>query len=187
MKPALVLFACISLLIVEALPASAASVPPALSCYPGVGPCQETDHFGQDSFLGAPLPGCDVLSGWALIATTGNGVQHMNVNAKQDFWFTFTLEGATAIVQGSVVLDSHGNPISFTPDYTKPTFSGHFQQWFGEQANNMNYSMSSTANFLGTSSAGASVSLHFNTHVNTTGSASSVPNMSSAHFDISCS
>ena len=187
MKPALVLFACISLLIVAALPASAASGPPALSCYPGVGPCQETDHFGHDAFLGSPLPGCSALSGWALFDITGNGVQHMNVNAKQDFWFTFTEEGAAAIVQGSVVLDSNGNPISFTPDYTKPTFSGHFPQWFGEQANNLNYSRSGTANFLGTSSAGGSISLHLNTHLNTTGSAPTVPNMSSAHFDVSCS
>ena len=187
MKPGFVLFACISLLIVAALPASAASGPPALSCYPGVGPCQETDHFGQDAFLGAPLPGCSTLSGWALIDTTGSGVQHMNVNSAQDFWFTFTMVGATVIVQGSVVLDSNGNPISFTSDYTKPTFSGHFQQWFGEQSNRMNISMSGTANFQGTSSAGGSVRLHFNTHLNSTGSAPTVPNISSAHFDVSCS
>lgn len=89
----------------------------------------------------------------------------MNVNAAQDFWFTFTMVGATTIVQRTVTLDTKGNPTSFTPDYSKPTFSGHLQQWFGEQVNRNNFSMSSTGNFRGTSSSGASVTLHFNTHV----------------------
>ena len=187
MKSAFVLIGCLSLLIVAALPAGAASGPgPALSCHPGVGPCQETDHFGQSESFGNPLPGCATLAGWALISTTGNGVQHMNVNAAQDFWFTFTMEGATTIIQGNVVLDANGNPVSFTPDASKPTFTGQLQQWFGAQGNNQNYSSSNTANFHGTSSTGGSFSLHFTTHVNTTGSAPAVPNMNSLHFDVSC-
>jgi hypothetical protein len=187
MKSALVLIGCVSLLIVAALPASASSGPPALSCYPGAGPCQETDHFGQDAFLASPLPGCSILTGWALISTEGNGVQHMTVNSAQDFWFSYKMEGASTIVQGTVVLDANGNPVSFAPDASKPTFTGHFQQSFGVQSNNKNNSSSSIADFHGTSSTGASIALHFTMHGNTTGSAPTIPNPNSMHFDVSCS
>src|SRR4029077_9089766 len=105
-----------------------------------------------------------------------NGVQHINVNASQDFWFTSTMVGATTIVQGT------GTVGNFTPDPTKPTFSGQLQQWFGESVNRQNVSVSATGNFQGTSSAGASVSLHFNTHLNTMGAKPPIPNMSSMHF-----
>jgi len=79
MKSLLVLCACVALFAVSALPTAAASgtgPPPNLTCYPSVGPCQETDHFGQLTFLGSPLPGCTSL-GWALISTNGNGVPTM--------------------------------------------------------------------------------------------------------------
>jgi len=139
------------------------------------------------AFLGSPLPGCSTLTNWALIDTVGEGVQHINVNAAQDFWFTATMVGATTIVQGTVVLDSNGNPISFTPDHSLPTFSGRFQQWFGESINNQSATVSATGNFQGTSSTGAAVSLHFNDHINFTASQRLVPNLNSLHFDVSCS
>jgi hypothetical protein len=189
MKSLLVLCACVALFAVSALPTAAASgtgPPPIPTCYPGVGPCQETDHFGQLSFLGSPLPGCTSL-GWALISTTGNGVQHINVNAAQDFWFTTTMVGATTIIPGTVTLDANGNPTSFTPDPSQPIISGQLQQWFGAQSNQNNFAMSGTGNFHGTTSTGVSVSLHFNTHVNSTGSSAGIPNLSSMHFDVSCS
>jgi hypothetical protein len=174
-----------------ALPASAASgtgPPPIPTCGPpfGLGPCQETDHFGELAFLASPLPGC-ALAGWAFIDQKGNGVQHINVNAAQDFWFTSTMEGTATIVPVNVVLDSKGNPVSFTPDPTKPTLTGQLQQWFGAEFNNKNFSNSGTVNFQGTSSDGSSVSLHFNIHINTTGMAPIVPNLNSMHFDVSCS
>jgi hypothetical protein len=127
------------------------------------------------------------LTGWALVDVIGNGVQHATVNAAQDFWLTTTIEGGATIVPGTVILDNHGNPISFTPDLTQPTFSGHLQDWFGVSINSQNMSISSTANFLGTSSAGAAASLHINAHLNTTGSQPLLPNSNSLHFDISCS
>lgn len=180
MKSMLVVAVCAALFVFSALPAGAASgPPPAPTCQPGAGPCQETDHFGQFVFVGSPLPGCNTLTGFALISTTGNGVQHINVNASQDFWFTTTVVGATTIVQGTV------GPGGFTPDYSLPTFSGHLQQWFGEQVNNRNGAVSATGNFQGTSSTGASVSLHFNDHINFTGTG--VLNLSSMHFDVTCS
>jgi hypothetical protein len=190
MRRLFVLTICIALFGALALPASAASgtgPPPIPTCGPGVGPCQETDHFGELTFLGSPLPGCGSFSEWALITQNGNGIQHVNVNRAQDFWFTSTMEGAATIVLGFVVLDSNGNPISFTPDPTKPTFAGHFQQWFGAEFNNKNFSNSGTTNFQGTGSDGSSLSLHFNFHINTTGMAPFVPNMNSMHFDVRCS
>jgi hypothetical protein len=187
MKSLFVLIGCVSLLVVAAVPAGAASGPPPLSCYPGVGPCQETDHFGELTFLGRPLPGCAALSEWALVTTVGNGVQHATTNAAQDFWLTSTIEGAATIVEGTVVLDSNGRPISFTPDPTQPTYSGHLQDWFGESINNKNMSISGTANFQGTSSTGGALTLHINSHMNTTGSQPLLPNASSLHFDITCS
>ncbi len=190
MKSLLVLIACVALFVFAAVPAGAASgtgYPPPPTCHPGAGPCEETDHFGQYAFIGSPLPGCTMVPGYVLIYTTGNGVQHINVNAAQDFWFTFTMVGPSTIVQGTALLDAHGNPISFTPDYSLATFSGQLQQWFGEQVNNNNRSLSTTANFQGVSSTGVSVSLHFNIHLNSTAAAPTVPNMNSMHFDVSCS
>jgi hypothetical protein len=185
MKSLLVFIACAALFVVAAPPAGAASgsgFAPQLSCYPGIGPCQETDHFSLGAFVGSPLPGCGTLAEDALISTTGNGVQHINVNASQDFWFTTTMVGATTIVQGTVAADG-----TFIPDYSLPTFSGQLQQWFGESVNRQNVSVSSTGNFQGTSSTGASASLHFNTHLNTMGAKPPIPNMNSMHFDVSCS
>jgi hypothetical protein len=155
----------------------------------GFGPCQETDHFGDLVFVGSPLPGCTSVTGAALIETKGNGIQHINVNAAQDFWFTSTMVGPTTIVQGTAQFDQMGNyvPGTFVPDYTLPTLSGQLQQWFGQQANKNNFSASSTGNFHGTTSTGASATLHFNMHFNSTGSHPMVPNMSSFHFDVSCS
>jgi hypothetical protein len=180
----LVLFA------VMALPASAGSgsgFPPPPTCSPGTGPCQETDHFGELAFLASPLPGCPLAAGWAFIDQKGNGVQHINVNGAQDFWFTSTMEGTATIVPVNVVLDSNGNPVSFTPDPTKPTLTGQLQQWFGAEFNNNNFSNSGTVNFQGTSSDGSSVSLHFNIHINTTGMAPFVPNPNSRNFHVTCS
>jgi hypothetical protein len=186
MKSLLVFVACAALLVVGAAPASAASGPPVPACHPGVGPCQETDHFSELVFIGSPLPGCQTVTEPVLIDAVGNGLQHITVNAAQDFWTTSTMEGAATVVQGSIGLDSNGNPV-FIPDGTKPTFSGHFQQWFGESINRSNASISGTTNFQGTSTTGASVSLHFNLHLNSTGAIPFAPNPSSMHFDVSCS
>jgi hypothetical protein len=191
MRRWLVLSICFALFGTLTLPVSAASgtgPPPIPTCHPGVGPCQETDHFGDLVFVGSPLPGCTSLAGAALIETKGNGVQHINVNAAQDFWFTSTMVGPTHIIQGTAQFDQMGNyiPGTFVADNTLPTIDGQLQQWFGQSANKNNFSASSTGNFQGTNSNGVSVSLHFNIHLNSTGSHPFVPNMSSFHFDVSC-
>jgi hypothetical protein len=190
MRRLFVLAICTALFGALAIPVSANSgtgPPPIPSCYPGVGPCQETDHFGQLTFLASPLPGCGgVFDEWALIDQRGNGVQHINVNGAQDAWFTSTMEGPATLVVGTLTFDSNGNP-SFTPDTTKPTFAGRLQQWFGGQLNKNNASMSLTVNLQMTGSDGSSLTLHLNAHVNTTGSAPFTPNPNSMHFKVNCS
>jgi hypothetical protein len=146
-----------------AMPASA-NVPPQPSCYPGAGPCTETDHFTQVAFPGSPIPACGLPAVW--IDVTGNGVQHFTVNKAQDFWATSTFEGAATISLLSVTLDRNGNPI-FGPG--APYATGHLATWFGISANNQNYVVHDTGNLNGTTTTGATISLHFVDH------ASSIP------------
>jgi hypothetical protein len=191
LKKLLVVVTCLAFFGVSPLGAVASSGPPPIpSCVPGAGPCQETDHFSDLTFVGSPLPGCTTVTHAVLIDTEGgNGVQHINVNGAQDFWETMTLVGPTTIVQGTAQFDAMNNyiPGTFVADLSLPTFSGQFQQWFGLEANKSNFSATGTSNFHGTSSTGASATLHFNLHFNSTGAAPFVPNVSSMHFDVSCS
>ena len=180
---------CIAMFGILALPVSAASgtgFPPPPTCFPGVGPCQETEHFGEVAFFVTPLPGCPLpFSESAFIDQKGNGIEHINVNNAQDAWFTTTMEGAATVVLGTISFDSSGNPI-FTPDLTKPTFAGQLQQWFGGEFNNRNVSLSFTVNLQATGSDGSSASLHLNAHINTTGNAPFTPNPNSMHFNVNC-
>jgi hypothetical protein len=188
MRRLFVLAICIALFGTLALPVSAASgtgPPPIPTCGPGLGPCQETDHFGSLVFYGNPLGCPGIFTEWAFIQQTGNGVQHINVNGAQDFWFTSTMVGPMTLVVGTVTFDSNGNLI-FTQDLSKPTFTGMLQQWFGASFNNKNYSNSGTINLQATGSDGSSISLHANFHINTTGVQPGIPNLNSAHFDIRC-
>jgi hypothetical protein len=188
MRRLLVVSLCFALFGALALPVNAASgtgPPPIPTCGPGLGPCQETDHFGELVFYGSPL-GCGALNEWAFVQQTGNGVQHVNVNGAQDFWFTSTMVGPARFILGTVVFDSSGNLI-FTADPKMPTYVGTLQQWFGASFNNKNFSNSGTINIQATGSDGSSFNLHANIHVNTTGMAPVVPNMNSIHFDVRCS
>jgi hypothetical protein len=193
MKRLLTLAISLGLFVVLAVPVSAGSVPPGtqpppLSCFPGIGfACQETDHFSAMTFFGSPLP-CPgpVGSGWVLIDATGNGVQHMNVNAAQDFWFTTTLAGP-ATIQPINITSPIPNPVpqnwvppSWTPN--GPPFFGQLQQWFGVQGNRSNFSSSFTINFSGATAAGQSLAFHFNTHMNSTGASPFTLNPHSFQF-----
>jgi hypothetical protein len=201
MRRLLVVSLCFALFGALALPVSAASgtgPPPIPTCGPPTGspgPCQETDHYGQLQFYGSPLPGCTgIFTEWVFVQQTGNGVQHVNVNAAQDFWFTSTMVGPATLVVGTVLLDSTGKPIFdsngnpiFTPDPTKPVFAGQLQQWFGASFNNKNFSNSGTLNLQATAVDGSmTIAAHFNFHINTTGMQPAIPNLNSAHFDVTC-
>jgi hypothetical protein len=201
MRRLLVVSLCFALFGALALPVSAASgtgPPPIPTCGPPTGspgPCQETDHYGQLQFYGSPLPGCTgIFTEWVFVQQTGNGVQHVNVNAAQDFWFTSTMVGPATLVVGTVLLDSNGKPIFdsngnpiFTADPTKPVFVGQLQQWFGASFNNKNFSNSGTLNLQATAVDGSmTIAAHFNFHINTTGMQPAIPNLNSAHFDVTC-
>jgi hypothetical protein len=195
--------ATVAMLFVFAVPVHADSsppgtLPPQLTCHPpnfafpgqpGTGPCTETDHFSEAPFLASPLPQCPGTNEWAFIDATGNGVQHMTVNAAQDFWFTTTLAGPATIFPIVIVtVDQFGNPVVWHVDTSRPPIAtGQLQQWFGFQGNNMNRVFSFTTNFQGTLSTGQSVTLHFNAHMNSTGANPVMPNLNSMHFDVTCS
>jgi hypothetical protein len=173
-----------------AIPASAGSTGPApiLTCVPGAGPCQETDHFSQLQFLGGPL-NCGYFSGWSSVQVTGEGIQHINVNGAQDFWETSTFTGAAVISPILVQVTPNPPPAPPTitmlgPDPNRPVLTGHLQSWFGFQGNQNNFSESGTANVQATSADGTSYSLHLNDHLNSTGNNPFVPH--TIVMDVSC-
>jgi hypothetical protein len=179
------------LLSFTAIPASAGSTgpPPIPTCVPGVGPCQETDHFSQLQFLGSPLNCPGYFSSWSAVQATGEGIQHINVNGAQDFWETSTFTGAAVI--SPILVQVTPNPLPapptitvLGPDPNRPVLSGHLQAWFGFQGNRNNFSTSDTANFQGTSPDGTPYSLHFNNHLNSTGNNPFVPH--TIVMDVSC-
>jgi hypothetical protein len=199
MKRLLTVAVSLGLFVFLALPVSAGSVPPGtpppqLTCYPGIGvACNETDHFSEMVGFGNPLP-CPRFQEWVVIDATGNGVQHITVNAAQDFWETFTLAGPGSIQLIKVLtfkfIPNPPNPPMMVPDtYTNDglPFTGQLQQWFGASGNRNNFVFSFTTNFQGTTSTGQPVSVHINGHQNTTGAFSGIPNLNSAHFDATCS
>jgi hypothetical protein len=161
-----------SLVIATPLSASAATPP----CMPGAGPCNQTDHFTAGAFPGMPIPGCTLPAVW--IEWSGNEVQHINVNSNQDFWFTSTTEGA-ATISLLKVTSVNGVP-TFGPG--APFGTGHLATWFGISANNQNYVLHDTGNLVGTTVAGAPISLHFLDHFSSIPPNSiPAPNFANAH------
>jgi hypothetical protein len=156
---------------------------PANFDYPGepsTGPCNETDHFSDGSFIGNPLncPGpAPFASGWVFGAFSGNGVQHMTVNANQDFWATFTFTG-TGTFFPILPPDFSTNPPTITPDPSRPAAAGQITEWFGIEGNAKNFVFSDTTHFIGTTLAPfpvQTVDMHFNDHVSSTAQNPFVP------------
>jgi hypothetical protein len=158
--------------LVLAAPVSA-NYAPQPTCFPGAGPCNETDHYTQAAFPGMPIPACGLPAVWI-------EVQHIHVNQAQDFWETSTLEGAANISLLSVTFDGNGNPI-FGPG--APYATGHLTTWFGISANNQNYVVHDTGNLVATTTTGAQVSLHFVDHASSIppNSIPTFPNFGNAH------
>jgi hypothetical protein len=167
------IFACL----VVAMPASA-SVAPQPTCFPGAGPCNETDHYTQAAFPSMAIPSCGLPAVW--IDVTGNGVQHFNVNQAQDFWETSTLEGAANISLLSVTFDTNHHPI-FGPG--APYATGHLSTWFGISGNNQNYVVHDTGNLIATTVIGSPISFHFVDHASSIppNSIPTFPNFGNAH------
>lgn len=172
-----------------ALPVSAASgtgPPPTPTCT--VGPCQETDHFGELPILASPLNCPGYFSGWAFIDVVGNGIQHVNINKAQDFWFTTTFTGAATITPILVLVTPNPTgPPTITvlgPDPSRPVLTGHLQIWFGFEGNRSNFSQSDTGNLQATAPDGTTYSVHFNDHINSVPANPFVPHTVVMH--VSC-
>lgn len=178
MKRLVPLVVAIGLLVALSLPAvadSGSGPPPLLSCHPAItlptgqaipstGPCTETDHFSDGSFIGTPLacPGpAPFAGGWVFGSFSGNGVQHITVNSKDDFWFTMTFTGTGTFYP---VMP----PPTFNPDPTRPAAAGKLTEWFGFEGNANNFVFHDTTHFIGETLAPfpvQSVDMHFNNHV----------------------
>jgi hypothetical protein len=202
MRKLLPVFAGLGLLIALALPASADSgsgPPPMPTCHPAItlpngvvipstGPCTETDHYSDFSFLASPLPcpGGSNLNGWAIASFSGNGVQHVTVNSKDDFWITQTFTGRGSFAP-ILPPDFTAMPPKFTPDPTRATLVGQLTIWFGVESNANNFVVHDTAHFIGDTLAPfavQTVDLHFADHLSTTAANPLVPHTVVMH--ISC-
>ena len=201
MKKLLPLVASLGLVVALSLPVMADSgsgPPPLPSCHPAItlpsgqvipstGPCTETDHFSDGSFIGTPLP-CSgpapFASGWVSAVFFGNGVQHITVNAKDDFWFTTTFTG-TGTFFPILPPDFTTNPPTITPDPTRPAAAGQLTEWFGLESNANNFVFHDTTHFIGQTVAPfpvQTVDMHFNNHVSSTGQNPFVPHTIVMHL-----
>ena len=103
------------------------------------------------------------------LTQTYNDVFHGTIN-KTGSWFTGTLTGS----------------IQFVPDNpASPTYTGHFQAWFGDENNLQNEVSHSTSNFRVTGSDGSTLSMHDN--MQATMNANGVITVSFDHSNMSCS
>jgi hypothetical protein len=155
---------------------------------PSTGPCTETDHFSDLTFLANPLacPAGSPFSGWAIATFTGNGIQHVTVNAKGDSWFTTTFTG-TGSFTPILMPDFSTTPPTITLDPTQPTLVGHLTMWFGFESNAKNFVAHDTAHFIGVTQAPfpvQKVDVHFADHFSSTGNNPFVPHTVVMH--ISC-
>lgn len=83
--------------------------------------------------------------GFTTFAGSGNSVTHTTVNNANDFWFTTTQEGTVTLTT------LWGGSWS--------TWTGHVQEWFGDEDNNRNEVQHATFNFQGTSISDSSKTL----------------------------
>jgi hypothetical protein len=141
------------LLIALAVPAEAQSGP---SCQPPA-PGQTTNCTFLESDVALPsmtvtpiqCPDGSVVPGGTLEVTIENGMFHITVDAAGDFWITTTIEGTFTFIAA--------------PSGT--VFNGHFMNWFGVEANNLNFVNLGNLTFVGTTSAGSTLSLHLVFHM----------------------
>lgn len=202
MKRVLSLAAGLGLFVALSIPVAAGSgsgPPPLPTCHPAIvapdgtvilpstGPCTETDHFSDLMFLANPLP-CpspSVFDGWAIANFTGNGIQHVTVNAKDDFWITSTFTGRGSFTPILPVTTTPPNPPNITLDPSRPTLTGQLTTWFGVESNAKNFVMHDTAHFIGETQPPfpvQTVDLHFNNHFSTTGANPFVPHTIVMHL-----
>jgi hypothetical protein len=117
----------------------------------GAGAVSQTQVFHNATQSFADVDPCTGTRGTVTI--TFNGVFHVTTLANGTFWATGTQTGTFV----------------FTPtDPTKPTDTGRFTVWFGDNDNLRNDAETSTAVIRGTRSDGTSFVFHDVEHLNTT-------------------
>jgi len=153
--------------------AGAAPVPPSdFTCGVTVfTPCNQTAHFSDlTDVLTPPAPSgatnCPnfVLTDFASVSGTGNGIEHSIINNAGDGWFTSTFTGTVTITP---FLDAGLT----TPDPNVLPFTGQLTEWFGGSFNRNNLVFHSTFHFSGTDANGNTLRVLDVSHANTTGAA----------------
>jgi hypothetical protein len=85
-----------------------------------------------------------------MLTITFNAVFHGTVNTAGDSWVTSTTTG----------------DFSFTPfDPARPSYTGHFETWFGSSFNRNNSVLHDVFNVYGTGSDGSTLTAHFVDHL----------------------
>ena len=169
MRKLLALVASVAAFVAFTVPVSA-NQPPVPTCFPGVGPCTETDHFTELTILANPLncPAGTPFAGWDIGAFTGNGVQHFTVNGAQDFWTTNTIEGQVTFTPIQPP-DFSTSPPTIVPDTTRAAVAGQVTAWFGFEGNAKNFVFHDTGHVHGSTlppAAPQAVDVHFQDQVN---------------------
>jgi hypothetical protein len=162
--------AVIGVLMVAVHGASSAPVPPsAFTCGVTVfTPCNQTAHFSDlTDVLTPPSPtrptNCPafVLTDFASVVGSGNGIEHSIVNKAGDGWFTSTFTGTVTI---SPFLD----PGLTVPDPNVLPFTGRLTEWFGGSFNKNNFVNHGTFHFSGTNATGTTLRVLDVSHANST-------------------
>ncbi len=94
-------------------------------------------------------PDGSTIPGGSLAITIETGVFHITVDGAGDLWATSTIEGG----------------FTFTAAPSGTVYTGHFMEWFGVEANNMNFVNLGNFTFVGMSANGSVISLHVVFHM----------------------
>ena len=94
-------------------------------------------------------PDGSVVPSGSLASTFETGVFHITINGAGDLWLTTTVQGT----------------FTFTAAPSGTVYTGHFMQWFGTEANNMNFVTLGNLTYVGTSASGALLNLHLVFHL----------------------
>jgi hypothetical protein len=93
-------------------------------------------------------PDGSTIPGGSLAITIETGVFHITVDGAGDLWATSTIEGG----------------FTFTAAPSGTVYTGHFMEWFGTEANNLNFVNLGNITFVGMTADGSTISLHFVFH-----------------------
>jgi hypothetical protein len=154
LRPLLALVGVVAGLLAISTPASAGGNSPT-PCSPGPQPttCTYTANV-HDLTQKSPsnVPCVDPPNGppTGIVNLSYGEVFHETVNQAGDGWFTSTVTG----------------DFSFIPfDSSRPSYTGHFESWFGASINRNNAVFHDTNNTTGTGSDGSHLSFHMIDHM----------------------